>query len=216
MSGSSRAASRKSSSHFFRLLIKLGGVGLFGLAIVDSSVVPIPLPGSTDLVLLILTAFRSSSISSPIEYASCAFAGAMIGGYMTWATGKKGGEAALTKLGKGRFVRRIQAWVKRNGMLSVAAAAVLPPPVMLTPFLLAAGALGVSRGRFLLSYGGGRAVRYSVVAWLGYRYGRQVVDWWQKSLKDWTTTIVIVYVTLIVAGAVYGFWKYRKEWRSGK
>jgi len=194
--------------------MQLGGVGIFALAVIDSSVVPIPLPGSTDLVLLLLTAFRSSSISSPIEYASCAFAGSIIGGYMTWAAGKKGGEAALGKTGRGRFVRRIQGWVKKNGMLSVWLAAVHPPPIPLMPFLLAAGALGLSRARFLISYCAGRAVRYSVVAWLGYRYGRQMIALWQKYLSAWTTPIITVYVSLIVLGAGYGLWKYRKEKRK--
>jgi len=194
--------------------MQLGGVGIFALAVIDSSVVPIPLPGSTDLVLLLLTAFRSSSISSPIEYASCAFAGSIIGGYMTWAAGKKGGEAALRKTGRGRFVRRIQGWVKKNGMLSVWLAAVHPPPIPLMPFLLAAGALGLSRARFLISYCAGRAVRYSVVAWLGYRYGRQMIALWQKYLSAWTTPIITVYVSLIVLGAGYGLWKYRKEKRK--
>ena len=200
----------KSSSTFLRWLVHLGGVGVFALAVVDSSVVPIPLPGSTDLVLLLLTAFHSSSVSSPIEFASCAFAGSIIGGFMTWAAGKRGGEAALDRLGNGRFVRRVQGWVKRNGLLSVWIAAVFPPPVPLTPFLLAAGALGLSWARFLIAYGTGRAVRYGIVAWLGYRYGRQVLAWWERTLKGWTTPILSVYIGIVVLGGIYGFWRYRK------
>ena len=205
----------KSSSHFVHWLMRLGGVGLFLLAVIDSSVVPVPLPGSTDLVLLLLTAFRSSSISSPIEYASCAFAGSIIGGYMTWAAGKKGGEAALGKLGRGRFVARVQRWVKRNGVLSVWVAAIHPPPVPLTPFVLAAGALGLSRPRFLVSYCTGRAMRYGAIAWLGYRYGRQVLAFWQK-YQAWTTPILSVYIALIVLGTGYAIWKYRKEKRKSR
>lgn len=201
----------KSSSHFIHWLMRLGGVGLFALAVIDSSAVPSFLPGSTDLVLLLLAAYRSSSISSPIAYASFAFAGSILGGYTAWAAGKKGGEAALGKLGQGRFVRRVQGWVKKNGMLSVWIAAVHPPPVPLTPFLLAAGALGLSRARFLISYAAGRAVRYGVIAWLGYRYGRYVLALWQKYLQAWTTPILTVYISLIVIGAVYAVWKYRKE-----
>ena len=120
-----------SNSHALGWLMQLGGAGLFALAVIDSSVIPIPLPGSTDLVLLLLTAFRSQSIASPIIFASCAFAGSVMGGYTTWATGKKGGEAALDRLGKGRFVRHVEGWVKRNGLLSVALASLLPPPVPL-------------------------------------------------------------------------------------
>ena len=193
----------------------LGGVGLFGLAFIDSSILPIPLPGSTDLVLLLLTAFRSSSAASPIEFALCALAGSMIGGYMAWGAGKKGGEAALSKLGKGRFVQRVQRWVKRNGLLSVWFAAIQPPPMPLMPFLVTAGALGLSQARFLIAYSAGRAMRYGAIAWLGYRYGRQVLVWWQRDLKGWTTPIVSVYIGVIIAGTLYAFWKYRRE-KHGK
>ena len=191
----------------------LGGVGLFFLAIVDSSMVPIPLPGSTDLILLLLSAFRSSSISSPIEFACCAFAGSIVGGYLAWGAGKKGGEAALERLGKGKFVKRVQGWVKRNGMLSVGIAAVQPPPIPLMPFTLAAGALGLSLARFLIAYTIGRAIRYGVIAWLGYRYGHQFINWWEKDLKGWTVPILSVYIGLVALGGIYALWKYRKESR---
>jgi membrane protein DedA with SNARE-associated domain len=189
----------------------LGPVGLFGLAIIDSSLIPIPVPGSTDLILLLLTAFRSGSASSPIILAASAFAGSAIGGYLAWAAGKRGGEAALAKLAKGGFVRRIHGWVRHKGMLSVGVAALLPPPIPLTPFLLAAGALGLSRNRFLIAYCAGRAVRYGTVAWLGYTYGRAVVVAWQRDLRVWTTPILIAYVALVIAGIGYGIWRYRKD-----
>lgn len=210
------AASSPTRTHALRWLINLGGVGIFALAVVDSSVIPIPLPGSTDLVLLLLSAFRSQSLASPMIFATCAFAGSVIGGYITWAAGKKGGEAALDRLGKGRFVRRVQGWVKRNGLLSVALASLLPPPVPLMPFLLAAGALGLSRGRFLVSYCTARALRYGAVAWLGYKYGRQVINFWQKDIKGWSTPILIAYISLLLLGALYGGWKYRRGNRKGK
>ncbi len=203
-------------AHKLGWVINLGGVGLFGLAVLDSSVIPISLPGSTDLVLLLLTVFRSKSIASPLFFGSCAFAGSVTGGYMTWATGKKGREAALEKLGTGRLVRRVQGWVKRNGVVSVAIAALLPPPVPLMPFLFAAGALGLSRTRFFIAYGGGRAVRYGLVAWVGYTYGRVVINFWQKNLKGWSTPIFVAYISLLVLGVLYEVWKYRRGNRKGK
>jgi len=192
-------------------LIHLGGVGVFALAIVDSSMIPIPLPASTDLLLLLLTSFHSKAIVPPITYAGAALAGSVIGGYMTWAAGKKGGEAALDRLGRGRFIRRIQGWVRKHGMLSVALAALLPPPIPLMPFLLAAGALGLPLSRFLPSYGTGRAIRYGAGAWLGFHYGREFLRLWQKNLSTWTVPIITIYVILVLLGAAYGIWKYRKE-----
>jgi membrane protein DedA with SNARE-associated domain len=204
------------SVHRLAWIMNLGGVGLFALAVIDSSVIPISIPGSTDLVLLLLTAFRSKSIVSPVIFGSCALAGSLSGGYLTWATGKKSGEAALEKMGKGRLVRRIQGWVKRNGVVSLGIAALLPPPVPLMPFLLTAGALGLSRARFFIAYGGGRALRYGVVAWVGYRYGRAVLVLWEKDLKGWATPLVSAYIALVVLGVLYSVWKYRRENRKGK
>jgi membrane protein DedA with SNARE-associated domain len=135
---------------------------------------------------------------------------------LAWAAGKKGGEATLAKLGKSRFVRSIHGWMKHKGMLSVGLAAVLPPPIPLTPFLLAAGALGISRNRFLVAYCAGRAVRYGAVAWLGYRYGRAVVVIWQRSLSEWTAPILITYVALLMVGTGYGIWRYRRDRGKGR
>ena len=106
--------------------------------------------------------------------------------------------------------------MKHKGMLSVGLAAVLPPPIPLTPFLLAAGALGISRNRFLIAYCAGRAVRYGAVAWLGYRYGRAVVVIWQRSLSEWTAPILITYVALLMVGTGYGIWRYRRDRGKGR
>jgi len=72
-------------------LTHLGALGLFSVAVVDSSVVPLPLPGSTDLLLLWLVANHGN----PYLLASSAVAGSILGGYTTWYAGRKGGEAAL-------------------------------------------------------------------------------------------------------------------------
>jgi membrane protein DedA with SNARE-associated domain len=84
------------------------------------------------------------------------------------------------------------------------------------PFLFAAGALGLSRARFFIAYGGGRALRYGAIAWLGYRYGPAVLVLWQKDMKSWTTPLLSAYITLLVSGTLYGFWKYRRGNRKGK
>jgi membrane protein DedA with SNARE-associated domain len=176
--------------------------------------IPIPIPGSTDLLLLLFAAHRLTSVSQVVTFVACAFAGSLIGGYLTWGAGRKGGDAALEKLGRGRLVLRITGWVKRNGMLSVGIAALLPPPIPLLPFLLAAGALGVTRGRFLASYAISRLIRYSFVGWLGFTYGRRIVVAWQRELNGWSTPILCVYLGLVALGVAYGIWKFIRERRK--
>jgi len=199
-----------SHNHLLRWLMSLGGLGLFGLAVVDSSVIPIPLPGSTDLLLIWLTSERSATVTTAIWLAFCAFTGSILGGYLAWAAGRKGGEAALARYIPQRFINRITGWMNSHGAWTLGVVTLLPPPVPLMPFVVAGGALGVSRNRFLAFYSVARALRYGFLAWFGITYGRRVVRKWLESLGSWSTVIIWSYVGLIALGALYGIYKWRK------
>jgi membrane protein YqaA with SNARE-associated domain len=186
-------------------LTHLGGAGLFFVSVIDSSVIPLPLPGSTDLLLLWLVAHNGN----PWLLAPCAIAGSIVGGYSTWETGRKGGQAALSRHVPARILGRIVGWVERHRILSVFLPAVLPPPIPLLPFALAAGALGVSRTRFLAVYGSARSLRYSFVAWLGVTYGRRIVRIWTGTLHEWSTPLLCMFVGVLALGSCYGIWKMR-------
>jgi membrane protein YqaA with SNARE-associated domain len=201
------AARKSHRSPLLRWLVSLGGLGLFAVGIADSSVIPLPLPGSTDLLLLLLTSQRRTTVPMAVWMAFCAIAGSLVGGYLTWGAGHKGGEMALERYVPERFRKRIAGLVEKHGVWSVALATILPPPVPLTPFLLAAGALGMARGRFMLSFGTARVVRYSLLAWLGIAYGRHFVHLWEKELNGWSTPILWTYAGLVVLGVAYGIWK---------
>ncbi|MFZ0743052.1 MAG: VTT domain-containing protein [Terracidiphilus sp.] len=187
-------------------LTHMGAFGLFSVAVIDSSVIPLPLPGSTDLLLLWLVAHSGN----PWLFGSLAIAGSLIGGYTTWAVGRKGGEAALRHHVPARILKRIVAWVKHHPVLAVFLPAVLPPPIPLLPFALASGALGVSRIRFLFVYGAARTLRYSFIAWLGVAYGRHVIRIWSGTLQKWSTPLLGVFVGLLVVGVCFGIWKLRR------
>jgi membrane protein YqaA with SNARE-associated domain len=192
-------------------LTHLGGLGLFAVAIADSSPIPLPLPGSTDLLLLLLVARHGSH---PLVLAACAVAGSAIGGYLTWSAGKKGGEALLSRSVPARFRDRIELWTNKHSILSVVVPTLLPPPIPLTPFLLAAGALGVSRRRFLVAFNAARLARYGLIAWAGVVYGRKFVAWWTKNLSAWSGVIVWAFVVALVGGIGFGLWQYRRQKRT--
>jgi len=188
-----------------RWLTHLGALGLFVIAAVDSSVVPLPLPGSTDLLLLWMVA----NGGDPWLLAVYAIAGSLLGGYTTWQIGRRGGEAALRRYVPARLLARIVGWVERHRILAVFLPALLPPPIPLLPFALASGALGVSRRRFLVVFGTARCLRYSFIAWLGVVYGRRLVRLWSGSLQKWSAPLLCVFVGLLVAGLCFGIWKLR-------
>jgi len=210
VSAKHQAAGSGHSAHGLRWLMGFGTLGLFAVSVIDSSIIPLPVPGSTDLLLILLVAHRGS----PVLAAVAATAGSILGGYLTWATGAKGGEAALHRYLPRRFGRRLSKWVEKSGTVAVTVSALLPPPFPLMPLLLAAGALGVSRKRFLISFSMARTFRYALVAWLAATYGRAVVRAFRHYLAGWSTTFMWVYLGLVVAGILYGLWKFFHQRRE--
>jgi len=204
-----KSAKASHSAHGLHWLMGFGTMGLFVVSTIDSSIIPLPLPGSTDLLLILLVAHGAD----PVLAAIAALAGSILGGYLTWGAGAKGGEAALHRYLPKRFARRLTGWVEKNGMLAVTASALLPPPFPLMPFLLASGALGVSRRKFLLSFSLARSFRFALVAWLAAAYGRAMVRAFRHYLAGWSTILMWVYLGLMVAGILYGVWKFRRQGR---
>lgn len=191
-------------------LTHLGALGLFSVAAIDSSVIPLPLPGSTDLLLLWLVSHRGN----PWILAASAIAGSLLGGYTSWSAGRRGGDSALRRYSGARFMTRVSGWVEHHATLSLFLPAVLPPPFPLTPFLLASGALGVSRKRFFQVYGAARSLRYGLVTWLGVAYGRGVVRLWAGTLEKWSATLVWVFAGIVISSVAFGIWRLRREQRS--
>src|SRR5216683_1532854 len=76
----------------WRQLRRMGGLGLVFLGIADNSV--IPLTGSMD-VLTIWLAARHPDLWP--YYAFMATAGAVLGGYITYSLGRKGGKEAIER-----------------------------------------------------------------------------------------------------------------------
>ena len=197
-----RTPQRHATLHW---LISLGWIGLAGVSVLDASPIPLPIPGTADLILLVLVAHQGN----PWLLVPLAVIGSLIGAYITWTTGKKGGEPALRRYVPRRYYDRITRWTSSHGALAIALAAVLPPPVPLLPFLLAAGSLGVPRGRFLASFTAARTARYGIVAWLGVMYGRQMVHWWNRYLAQYAGLIGWTILALFVAALSWGIWKWK-------
>jgi membrane protein YqaA with SNARE-associated domain len=112
-------ASKKST---LRWVIHLGGPGLILLGIADNSL--IPLPGSMDVVTILLAAHHREPWP---YYAFMATVGALIGGYLTYRMARKGGKETLEKRFSARKVKKVYAIFERWGFAAVAIPATLPP-----------------------------------------------------------------------------------------
>ena len=192
-------ASKKSA---VRWLIHLGGPSLILLGLVDNSV--IPLPGSTDVVTILLAAHRPSRW---VYYAIMATAGALIGGYLTYRMDRMGGEATLEKRFSKKTTKKLYAIFERWGFAAVAIPAILPPPFPIVPMLLAAGALHYPTKKFLTALAVGRGVRFTILAFLGYHYGRHIL----RLFALYYRPLLIALIAFSVVGALYGFYEYKRR-----
>ncbi len=188
----------------------MGMAGLFLLATLDSSFIPLPIPGATDLLLVILAARHHAWLGISVV----ASAGAMVGGGMTYHLGKAGGMRALEKYVPKKYLKDITSWTEKRGFLAVAVPALLPPPVPLTPFLIAAGVLRVPQKKFYAAFALSRMIRYGLAAWLGYRYGRPILHVWTKFSREWSMPLLIALWAVIIVASAWGIYKLIKRVRS--
>lgn len=204
------AAEHGKKSEAFRWVVHLGAPGVFAVSLIDATVIPLAIPGSTDLLLLWIIGHGGN----PYLMVSCAVVGSILGGYTTWRLGKKGGEAAIKRYVPSRLQQRVRGWAQHHPLLAMFLPAVLPPPIPLWPFLLAAGALGASWRRFIAAFGAGRTVRYGLVGWLAVVYGRTVVHFWETTLHKWSAPISWAFGALTALGFAYSFWQFRRKSRA--
>ncbi len=190
-----------------RWLIHLGGPSLILLGLIDNSA--IPLPGSTDVVTILLAAHGREPWT---YYAVMATAGSVLGGYITYRMARKAGKEALEKRFPKKKVDKVCAIFEKWGFASVAIPALLPPPFPIVPMLLAAGALQYPPRKFLSALAIGRGIRYLFLAFLGAHYGRHIVSFFAR----YYAPTLIVLIAILVIGSLYGVFEYlRRRKRVG-
>jgi membrane protein YqaA with SNARE-associated domain len=203
------AAHAHHSNKFLHLLFSFGIFGLFFISVIDSSFVPLPVPGVTDIMLVLFAAQKINAILLVL----LSTAGSAVGGYLSYQVGQSGGMAFLEKHVPPRIFKRVCEWMEHHAILSVALPALLPPPMPLSPFVLAAGALKMSRSKFMTTFTISRAIRHSFAVWLGVHYGRQVLRLWGAFSQKWATTILIVIWSAILISCAIAFWRLYKTSR---
>jgi membrane protein YqaA with SNARE-associated domain len=192
-----------------RWLVHLGALGFIPLGLIDSSI--IPLPGSMDVLTIILAA-RSPELW--FYYAVMATIGSVLGGFVTYRLARKGGEKSLEKRLSAKSMKRVIKLFERWGFAAIAIPALLPPPMPLVPFLLAAGAMHYSVKKFLAAMALGRIVRYMILAYLAARYGRKMLPFLLQHGHPVLATVVGLVVTGLLVYFVFREIKRKKRAKS--
>jgi membrane protein YqaA with SNARE-associated domain len=148
-------------------LIAFGPFGLFAVALLDSTFVP--LPSSADALMVLLSTARPSWM---VLYALMATAGSALGCFILYILSRRAGTRALAKFSPAKQ-QRVKELIDRYDVAAVLAATLLPPPFPFKLFVVTAGVFRFSLTRFMLAIIGGRAFRFLLEGFLAVRYGAQ-------------------------------------------
>ena len=190
------APRRRRSPTLTSTLMHLGAVGLFFLAILDSS--PLPTFGGLD----ILTALLAASHRNPwYEYAATATVGSVVGAYLTYRVAHKAGSAYLEKKFKKGKVSKVLNLFKRWGTGTLVASTAIPFPTPTSMFFAAAGASDYPLPKFLIVVTVCRAARYFGIAFVASEYGRAFIRVLRHPAQHWGWLMLSV---AVIAGLIAG------------
>jgi membrane protein YqaA with SNARE-associated domain len=192
--------------NFWRTLRRLGGLGLILMGLLDSSV--IPTPGGLDALTIVLTAHERDEW---IYYAVMATIGSVIGGYITYRLGRKGGEKALEQKLSKKKVEKVHRAFERWGFATIFVPALLPPPAPLGPFLLGAGAMNYPLPKFLATLTAARALRFTLVAYLASLYGQRVFRFFMRHYTVMLWALIAMAVLAAIAIAIFFIRRRRQQ-----
>ena len=188
------------------LFFSLGLFGVFLVSIVDSSFVPLPLPGLTDIMIVVIAA-QPNDWPRLALLLFLATGGSAIGGFLSYLVGQSGGIAFLEKRVPRRIFKRVTKWMEEHAILAVALPAVLPPPMPLSAFVLAAGALKMRQRTFMTTFTFSRLLRHAVAVFLGVHYGPAVLGLWARFAQKWGEPILITLWTGILLSSAYAIYQ---------
>ena len=181
-----------------RIALAFGAPGLFVIAALDSSF--LPLPGVTDLLLILVVTREPDRMLLAVVSATL---GSVVGCLAMHYVGKKGGDVLVRKRFAGDRIERATAALQRNGVMAVLIPSLLPPPAPFKVFILLAGVIGIPASRLALAIAIGRSVRYLALGMLAVRYGARA----QTYMREEGAFVSLIAVgVLTVAFAAYLLW----------
>ena len=148
-------------------LITFGAFGLFAVALLDSTFVP--LPSSADALMLLLTTAHPRWM---LLYAFMATAGSALGCWILYLVSRRAGARALRRFSEAKQ-KRVKELIERYDMAAVLVATLLPPPFPFKLFVVTAGVFRFSLVRFMIAIVVGRAFRFLLEGYFAVRYGAE-------------------------------------------
>lgn len=169
----------------------MGGIGIFAIAFLDSTIIPLPV--INDVILIDLSVRYPDHMP---YYALMSVVGSVLGCIALFLVARKGGEAYFKKYAGPRS-GKIRKWVQENEFLTVLVGALMPPPTPFKLVVIGSGAFNMSLRNFVIALSIARAIRYFGLGFLAVRYGDQATQFVLQHK---------VSMSLVILGAVLLFY----------
>jgi len=183
-------------------LIKWGLGGVFAVALLDSSSIPVPVDA-------ILAVYIWNDRPHFWLYCLLAAIGSAIGGLVPYGLGRAGGELFLLKrINRQRF-EKLRDRFESQEFLAMMIPSMLPPPTPWKAFVFAAGVFEMNVVPFMLAVATGRMIRWLALSLLVLKFGPDVVD----LVAHHATKAILIVILLAAVG--FALWWIKKK-RSGQ
>lgn len=173
------------------------------MGVLDSSF--LILPFGNDLVVVSMVARHPNQT---VWYVAMAAAGSSLGAALLAITARRLGEEGLARLAGKRSFNRVKDKVGRHAGFAVAIGGLAPPPFPFTTVIASVAALGYPVWRILLVNFVARLARFTVLALLALRFGKQVLHVAQSPPFVWAMGTFIV-LCAIASGFSIAHWVWK-------
>lgn len=158
---------------FSQWLAAYGSFGMFAIAFLDSTFVPIP--SGPDLLLIKLAVDNYQFPLSITQFVLASSIGSTLGCTVLYLIAKRGGEKVLQKISEERR-NNIQNLLGRYDILTLMVISILPPPFPFKPFILCAGVFNFKLPRFMIGIFIGRTLRFALLGVLAFYFGESAKE----------------------------------------
>ena len=163
----------------------LGAIGIFIVAFAESSFFPIP----PDVLLIPL------SLAAPelaLLYALVATVGSVLGAFLGYYIGQKGGRPVLVKIAKEERVQKVENYFKKYGTWAIGIAGFTPIPYKI--FTIAAGVFNHDLKKVILVSIVSRAARFFMIGIIIMFWGDAIITFIDQYFAAFTIGVTGLFI----------------------
>lgn len=186
-----------------RFVFHIGYFGPLVMGALDSSF--LILPFGNDLVVVGLVAQHHDQAAWYILSAAC---GSTLGALVLALVARKAGDEGLRRITGEKRYESLRTRIKSHAVLAVAVGGLAPPPFPFTTVIAVVAALQYPLWRILTVNFVARMARFTILALLALRFGRQVMQIARSAPFEWSMMIFILFC--LIASA-FSIWRWVKK-----